>query len=35
MRGEGRLSQGERMYVLVEQRVQELLLQCGVELGIL
>ena len=33
MRGEGRLSQGERMYVLVEQRIQELLLQCGVELG--
>ena len=33
MRGEGRLSQGERMYVLVERRIQELLLQCGVELG--
>ena len=33
MRGEGRLSNEERMYVLVEQRIQEVLLQCGVELG--
>ena len=33
MRGEGRLSDEERMYVLVEQRIQEVLLQCGVELG--
>ncbi|MEE2918641.1 MAG: OmpA family protein [Bacteroidota bacterium] len=33
MRGEGRLSEEERTYVLVEQRIQELLLQCGVELG--
>ena len=31
--GEGRLSNEERMYVLVEQRIQEVLLQCGVELG--
>ena len=33
MRGAGRLSDEERMYVLVEQRIQEVLLQCGVELG--
>ena len=33
MRGEGRLSSEERMYVLLEQRIQEVLLQCGVELG--
>ena len=33
MRGEGRLSNEERLYVLVEQRIQEVLLQCGVELG--
>lgn len=33
MRGEGRLSNEERMYVLVEQRIQEVLLQCGVEIG--
>jgi outer membrane protein OmpA-like peptidoglycan-associated protein len=33
MRGEGRLSNEERLYMLVEQRIQEVLLQCGVELG--
>ena len=33
MRGSGTRSFEERTYVLIEQRVQEILLQCGVELG--
>lgn len=33
MRGAGSRSFEERTYVLIEQRIQELLLQCGVELG--
>ena len=33
MRSTGTRSFEERMYVLIEQRIQELLLQCGVELG--
>jgi outer membrane protein OmpA-like peptidoglycan-associated protein len=33
MRGTGSRSFEERIYVLIEQRIQELLLQCGVELG--
>jgi len=33
MRGAGSRSFEERTYVLMEQRIQELLLQCGVELG--
>ena len=33
MRGEGSRSLEERIYVLIEQRIQEILLQCGVELG--
>lgn len=33
MRGSGSRSFEERTYVLIEQRVQEVLLQCGVELG--
>lgn len=33
MRGSGTRSFEERTYVLIEQRIQEILLQCGVELG--
>jgi len=33
MRGSGSRSFEERTYVLLEQRIQEILLQCGVELG--
>jgi len=33
MRGAGSRSFEERTYVLIEQRIQELLLQCGVEMG--
>jgi outer membrane protein OmpA-like peptidoglycan-associated protein len=33
MRGSGSRSFEERIYVLLEQRIQEILLQCGVELG--
>ena len=33
MRGAGNRSFEERTYVLIEQRIQELLLQCGVEMG--
>ena len=33
MRGTGTRSVEERTYVLIEQRIQEILLQCGVEMG--